>query len=396
MNRVVYIFDDINYISGAQKVMLYQIKELSKYYHISILSLTQPSPKIIDQCRGIEMIDSDVWNIMQLRCTGLKEVLNNRNISLINKIKRIMFAFENYLGLPNRNFNKYIQNILSGFDTVCIVSEASKVRECVANSAVKTKIQWIHTDYKLWSGYSAWTRSITSNDVKIYKKFDHIVVLSENSKKGICEKLPEIQDKVDVVPNLIPLDDIKVKAEKELNIKLKDDRTCIVTVGRIDIEKAYDRVLDICKALISKKIKFAWYIIGSGPMQEKITERIKNEGLEEYVFLLGHLDNPYPVIRQANLFALLSDYEGLPVTIHEALILGVPVIATQVGGVPEQLCYGNNGFLVKNEYTDILDKMEQILSNPDQINEMKKRIADYCFDNKRIIDRCRMIIGGDD
>ena len=142
-----------------------------------------------------------------------------------------------------------------------------------------------------------------------------------------------------------------------------------VTVGRLDKEKNFGRILDICKCLSADKIDYIWYVIGDGPLRESIEKQINRLNLQENVILLGRLENPYPVMKQCDIFVLLSDYEGTPVTIDEAVVLDLPIISTPVGGIPEQLSrygYGKLLEVTKDLYVefrraiDIFDKKRTI------------------------------------
>ena len=137
-----------------------------------------------------------------------------------------------------------------------------------------------------------------------------------------------------------------------------------ITISRLDNEKAIDRLLSICKRLKNKGYDFYWYIIGGGRLYDKIKLQIIDMRLEDSVILTGELDNPMPLLKQCDVFALLSKYEGMPVTIHEAMILGVPVIATNVGGVSEQIEDGINGLLVENNDEAIFNGLRNMAAHP--------------------------------
>ena len=97
------------------------------------------------------------------------------------------------------------------------------------------------------------------------------------------------------------------------------------------------------------KINFKWYVIGDGP-DRSMLERLRNEyKLEDCVIFLGHLDNPYPIMKECAALVLLSKYEGTPVTIDEAMVLGIGIIAPKIGGIPEQIKDYDNGYLITDD-----------------------------------------------
>lgn len=338
MKKVLYVFDDINYESGAQKATFYQMECLKNSYDIYALSLARPHEKI--NISGTLLITQKLWDNAGLYTESFKNVMAGR-ISLAQKILRLFYTVSIRMGLGEKFLEFFVYGTLKeqleNFDTVIVVSEASKLRKIVSQLKRPKKIQWIHTDYALWSQFSEWTRAITKNDNSIYKAYDHIVVLTERCREGTVRRLPQLADKITVIPNLIQAEIIRKMSEEPIENAFEECGYRFVTVGRIDKEKNFDRVLKICEQLSSDKINFCWYIIGDGPLMADINKKIKLRDLSNQVIMLGRLENPYPIMKQCDYFVLLSDYEGTPVTIDEAAVLGIPVIATDVGGIPEQL-----------------------------------------------------------
>jgi glycosyltransferase involved in cell wall biosynthesis len=87
-----------------------------------------------------------------------------------------------------------------------------------------------------------------------------------------------------------------------------------------------------------------WVIVGEGPSRPRLEHLVVQMGLSDRVHLLGALEDPHRVLRQADLFVLSSVSEGLGSSILAAMAMGVPVVATRVGGVPDLL--GNGGGLL--------------------------------------------------
>ena len=365
MKKILYLFDDINYPSGAQKVTFFQMKTLSRDYKVSVFSLSKPQAYLRPELKGISIVGKELWERTELFSYSLKKVLSLKEISFLKKIQRMFYSVVIRIGKGeaylNYLFYREIKQKFEKFDVVIVVSEASKLRELVSNLKHPKKIQWIHTDYALWSEFSDWTKMITKKDSVIYKKFDWIVTLSEYSRKGLLKKLPGLKDQTVVIPNLIDGKTILKKAEEDLDIEWNDADCHMVTVGRVDREKAYDRVLDICGKLKAEGYSFCWYIVGDGPLKGHLEKRIKAEQLEEYVKLTGRLENPYPLMKRCDWFVLLSEYEGTPVTIDEAMVLGVPVIATDVGGIAEQMGRYGKGVVLKGDtlYEDLKKEIIQ-------------------------------------
>jgi len=92
---------------------------------------------------------------------------------------------------------------------------------------------------------------------------------------------------------------------------------------------------------------------------EEMRELSENLGVSDDVTFTGRLENPYPLLKQCSALVLLSDYEGTPLTVDEAKVLGVPILARDVGGIREQLVNGEYGEILDNftSYEEIVKKI---------------------------------------
>ena len=160
------------------------------------------------------------------------------------------------------------------------------------------------------------------------------------------------------MPNPVFRGEIRERAKAPLTVPV-DERVCnLITIGRLEREKRYDRLLDIAAELKKRGFAFRWYFAGSGPLFEDIRRRRDALGLGPCVTLTGYMENPCPLLARCDALVLFSEYEGTPVTIDEAKTLGVPVIANDVGGVREMLDETSGDFCARdmNDYLRILVK----------------------------------------
>ena len=102
------------------------------------------------------------------------------------------------------------------------------------------------------------------------------------------------------------------------------------------------------------------------------------------------------MISKADVFVQFSKYEGLPNTIYEALILGVPVLSSNVGAIEDQITSGVNGWLVPPEEEALVDTLRHIISHPDEIQLYKENLRSYRFDNDSVEAQLRQIFDVDD
>jgi len=385
--KILYVIDDINSQGGAHIATKLQIQAFLKDgQKISIFSSSTPSAGIRTELTGTKFLswmdfrEDSIYNRRLLDClfdSTLERDKKKYKISLTlrGKFKRKSNVFSEMVAPKLSDF-------FSNFDTVCVISEGSGFREIVAACHARRKIQWIHTDYCAWKDKTKWTKQITKNDAKIYEKFDNIVVLTAAIKNDFLRLYPHLTGKVVVNRNLIPVKKICDSAK----ISVKDPTLLkFVTVGRIDQWKAYDRLFEVLRLLYRDGYRFYWTIVGGGEDFDRVNALFANSEFANYVELTGHRSNPYSFMKEADVFALLSRYEGLPNTIYEALILGTPVIATNVGGISQQIQNGKTGWVVENNVEGIYCGLKFILNHPEQIAQAKAQLVQYQYDNDSVL-----------
>jgi glycosyltransferase involved in cell wall biosynthesis len=135
----------------------------------------------------------------------------------------------------------------------------------------------------------------------------------------------------------------------------------LVAAGRMVSQKRHDRLLRvIARVREQSAIPVRLTIAGDGPLRASIEDQAVKLGLSsEAVMFLGSVADLAPVYQAADMFLLTSDHEGTPNVLLEAMSCGLPVIATRVGGVPEVVEDGVNGYLIEPSDEELL--MQRIL-----------------------------------
>ena len=391
---LLYIIDDINYPGGAHVATKNLINELEKEgKQVTVFSTSKPSIRIRNQMPDVRFISWESNANNQLYWRRCLECLIDKNLSREAKKIKIRMTLHSKTG--GNVFNEYVipafTNVFSEYDVVCVMSEASAWREKVAVSSAKRKVQYIHTDYTAWKQLSDWTKATTEDDERIYQNFDRIVLLSNAIKDRFCALYPSLADKTVVNQNVMPISEIMKKATLP---EPKGEFVRFVTVGRIDRYKGYDRIYNALKKLKEENYQFHWTIIGSGDELDHYKQMFAQSAFSKDVDFLGALDNPFIEIKKADVFTLLSRYEGLPNTIYEALILGVPVLATNVGGISSQVKPGENGWLIQDDERSIYEGIKYILENADEIRKFKKNLEHFEYNNTDVINITKEILFG--
>jgi glycosyltransferase involved in cell wall biosynthesis/SAM-dependent methyltransferase len=143
------------------------------------------------------------------------------------------------------------------------------------------------------------------------------------------------------------------------------DECLAVTVANYRIHKDYPTLLAAAQRLRERNLPVRFVAVGQGPLERDLHDEHAHSGLHDSFRLLGYRSDALDVLAAADLFVLSSRQEGLPVALMEALALGLPVVATAVGGIPEVVTTGVEGVLVSPGRPDELaDGVAQLVSEP--------------------------------
>lgn len=157
------------------------------------------------------------------------------------------------------------------------------------------------------------------------------------------------------------------KAEKKEEVYLYD----IVFVGRFTKQKDPEKLIRIIARLKKSGQLVKAAFIGTGELEESCDRLILQYGLEEQVHRLGYLENPYPIIKRSRLLCMTSKEEGFGLAVAEAMVLGVPVLVSKVGGMKTLLGADAEEFCeTEQEY---VEKIKRLLQDPIFYQAAKKR-----------------------
>lgn len=229
----------------------------------------------------------------------------------------------------------------------------------------KKKLAWIHTDYSFLD-------IDIDSEKKMWSAYDSIVSIADACTEGFCNKFPDLREKITRIDNIIPADFIRAQAEifEVADEMPRDGSVRILSVGRFCNQKNFDNVPDICRRLVRNGLNVKWYLIGFGPDEELIRSRIKEANVDDRVIILGKKDNPYPYMKECDCYIQPSRYEGNCVCVHEAQILGKPVIITNYATAESQLENGVDGFIIPLENNECAQQITNLLNNSVQMQRI--------------------------
>ena len=205
---------------------------------------------------------------------------------------------------------------------------------------VKTakKAAFIHVDYEK-AGY---TRAL---DKDCYLAFDKIFTVSDEVREAFLKAYPELPEKTEVFHNILNKEEIVRRAEEGEGFTDGFTGIRLLSVGRLTAQKAFEVSVDAMKRLKDAGKNVRWYVLGEGDQRKKLQEQIDTLGLTEDFILYGAVNNPYPFMKQADIYVHASRFEGKSIAIQEAQILGKPMVVSDCSGNREQVCHGKDGLM---------------------------------------------------
>ncbi|MCF7913578.1 MAG: glycosyltransferase [Spirochaetaceae bacterium] len=155
------------------------------------------------------------------------------------------------------------------------------------------------------------------------------------------------------IDNPLDIDRIRQKALMENKFTKPPDMIQIVTIARLVPKKCIDVLIHAYERVRVHYPQSRLVIVGDGPLKEELEQIVSKLGLNNHVVFAGWLSNPYPVLRESNLFVLPSKWEGFGQVLIEALALGVPCVSTDTSDSPSYILdKGQYGILVEPESFD--------------------------------------------
>lgn len=242
--------------------------------------------------------------------------------------------------------------------------------EMVLQSPQKSskKIAWVH-----WEFSHEPVVNKLNLVVSYLQKFDQVIFCSDKVRKQVKELYQVDLKSTSVIHNVIHPDEIRELAKEPIHDQpdFTDDLFTFISVGRVQDNKGYPLLLDIHKKLWKKGLKHRIIIIGEGVRLKELKQRAKDSSVEDNFIFLGNKNNPFPYLKNADFFILPTQTEAYPLSVKEALVMGIPVLVSDVGGVNEIVCDGIDGILMTYDENEIFDKMEKILTQPKLVKKLK-------------------------
>lgn len=348
-------------VGGIETALVTLLNELIKKYDITL---------VLEKKQGIFLSElNNAIKIIEYNPNQSKYVLIRKTINVIKRIKFII---------------KYKNK----FDFAASFATYSKMGSFCARVASKNNALWCHAKYsKLFNTKKEMEEFFEFIN---YRKFKKIVFVSNEGARDFEDIFPQKKGNIMVCNNLINSAKIIEMTNEKIEFK-KEETPTFLNVGRQEEkQKRLTRIIEAAKILADEEYKFRIFMIGEGPDTIKYKKMVKDNNLEEFVLFVGKKKNPYPYFKISDSVILTSEYEGYPVVYVEAMVLGIPILTTNVSDSKEEID-GKYGVVIQNNSPEEIAKtMKEIIKNKEKYIEK----FDASLFNNQVINKIENIING--
>ncbi|MCX0368215.1 glycosyltransferase [Clostridium perfringens] len=365
MKSILFMLINMN-IGGTEKALINMLHELQKEkYKVTVLLLEKyggfldqipnwVEVKYLSEYKNLKKYINEPPKKNVKELLSKKEYINVFNLFLsycISKLKDDISYYYKYLLTD-------VSDLEEEYDiAVAYAGPMDFITYFVANKIrAKKRVQWIHFDISK----IGFNKRFAEN---MYSKFDKIFVVSEEGKNKLNLLIPSLSDKTEVFFNIISSTLIKNMAENEEGFNDNYNGIRILTVGRLSREKGQDITISVLEKLIKQGYEVRWYCIGEGNMKKELEDMVKNKNLQENYILLGSKRNPYPFMKECDIYVQSSRHEGYCITLAEARCFNNPIITTNFTGANEQIRNEKTGLIVNFNQDEMYTAIKRIIKD---------------------------------
>lgn len=346
---------------------------------------------IEDGIKGLNVFEKDIPKDIKIYYLKSEELIQKTDFYRKNKknifykiMYNIMMNYEGYI--KRKNLKKMIKG--KSYDVV--IDFDMGLSKHIDLIKAEKKIAWIHASIKNWYEKESKIRRLE----KRLEKYGKVVTICDEMKNETGKLLPNIKNKLVRIYNPFNFDRIKNLADDYENINMSlYNQAYIISIARLTLhQKDFFTLIKGFKLVKKYGFKEKLYILGDGPDKEKIQKMISEEKMENEIFLLGNIKNPYPWIKNSKMLVHSSKYEGLPTVLIESLILDKIVISSRCPTGPSEILEnGEIGFLYEiGDYRKLSELITENLKNNISNEKINQKIQKYSVE--KIIKEYEQII----
>lgn len=359
--KIVFLITSLEY-GGAQTQLIPLAFELKKLgWAILVVSMRTPEAFIED----LNQADISVASLDMPK--GIPDP------RAILKLARILRNFKPQI----LNSHMFHANLLARITRLLVkvpvlISTAHNVNEKSSAQDQLDKASWFEIAYRLTDPLSNLTTTICQAGVDRYV---HVKAVP--------------QDKILFIPNSVdtrrfyPDRSVRQGVRNSLGI---ENQFCWLAIGRLELQKDYPTMLSAFSILVNQYPDTQLLICGTGSLQNDIEELVYSLQLERNVKLLGVRKDIPQLMNAVDGYVMSSAWEGMPIVLLEASATGLPIVSTDVGGNPEVVIHGQNGFLVQpHDDRALASQMVKLMAlTPTQYKNMSQSGVNLILNNHQL------------
>jgi glycosyltransferase involved in cell wall biosynthesis len=215
---------------------------------------------------------------------------------------------------------------------------------------------------------------------------DQLLAVGDKVRQDLLQVGIGRKEKFNLMPPGLAIAELPSKSDSLISLGLPAGELYCAFIGRVTHIKRLDRFLDVASEIKKRGVSLSFFIAGDGELLEVYRKRIFDETLP--VTVLGWQSEIEKVLTSADIVALTSDNEGTPLSLIQAGMAGLPVVATNVGSVSEIVLDGVTGFVCTLNTQDIADALEQLANDLDlrkQLGIAAKEFTSANFGVQRLV-----------
>lgn len=382
MKKVIFITSSIG-IGGNEKVLLNILKTLDsnkfeiylvvldgKYEEASIPEYV----RLVKTCADYEIVASGFRQ-------GVLNAIKKRKVDLIpgflrEKIKDLKTGKKNYY-INFWESHKEVINLLSGeYDVAVAFGLGIQVLYTAEKVFAQRKIAWVNNDC---------SKCLEKSEIKYlnsyYARYNKIVTVTPAADAGYKMTFNTLNIPTVVIKDLFDEAEIIKKAAEEPNTFKKEDGAIIVTVGRISPPKGYFLLLETAKYMKDRGEHFKWIIVGNGDAT-KYKRKAEELGIIDMVEFCGAKRNPYPYIKNCDIYVQTSLWEGNCLTLIEAMVLEKPIVTTNFPSALEKITNDVNGLICEMQPDSLANAVIRLLNSETLQKKFSNELSLHRINNK--------------
>lgn len=363
-------------LGGVEKELIAVLKRIHNQFNITLLLLYLEDKEIL---KGIPAdvkikvigIDRDYY------CGSLVELVTHRLKkghfleSAAITVKRCL-----NVGMSHSNTNlTAVPSVDEEYDlAICYHIHAPLMLKYVVEKVcARKKVGWIHNDF-YGTGYAV---QRLKRYIIQYHEFVAVSKKVENEFRELCTWY---RGDVSTAYNYLDEEEIIQRAKESVqeDFFINETKTKLLTVGRFSEQKGIDIAIKTAAMLKKTNHGFHWFLIGYGEQENAYRRLIVEYDVADCFTILGKKENPYPYIKNCDIYVQPSRHEAYSLVMIEAKILKKPIVCTNFNGADEQIDNGRNGLIVPlNNTAALADAISELIMNPEKRISFSNQLAQW-------------------